>query len=173
MDFSAILSNIGFDWPVALANLVNFLIIYYILKRFAFGPIKETLAQRRLKIEEGIENARRAETELLMAKQEYERHVAEGKNEANEIIAHARVREEAILAKAEREAVQEASLIKHEAEEHIARARTRMEAEVRERTADLVIAGVEKLLQDSLDPRKQSLLVERGVSGLSERNATT
>ncbi len=166
-----VLSALGFDWQIALANFANFLIIFYLLKRYAFRPIREMLDRRRAEVATGIENARRAETELLMAKQEYERHVAEGKSEANEIIARARLREEAMLEKAEREAAQQTLLMKREAEERIERDRTRMEAEVREKTADLVVAGIEKLLQDSLDVQKQASLAERGIASLNRRNA--
>ena len=163
MDFNEILSRIGFDWPVALANLVNFLIIFYLLKRFAFGPIRQTLAARRQKIEQGIEDARKAETALIMAKEEFERHVAEGKVEANDIVSRARTQEKAIVEKAEREAETEASRIKREAEEAIARDRARMADEVRAQAADLITEGVRKLLESEMTVDRQNTLVSRGI----------
>jgi len=47
MNIGQILSNLGFDWQIAFANLINFLIILWLLKRYAFTPIKNTLETRK------------------------------------------------------------------------------------------------------------------------------
>lgn len=60
----AILQKIGFDWQVALANLVNFLIILFILKKFAFKPIKKIIEDRQDKINEGLLKAEEADTRI-------------------------------------------------------------------------------------------------------------
>ncbi|MBU4369492.1 ATP synthase F0 subunit B, partial [Patescibacteria group bacterium] len=57
MDLQRILGNLGFDWRMALANLVNFLIIFFVLKKYAFKPIKEKLEEREKKIKTGLEDA--------------------------------------------------------------------------------------------------------------------
>ena len=59
-----ILGKIGFDWQVALASLVNFLIILFVLKKFAFKPIKKLIQERQNKINEGIEKAEEASIRL-------------------------------------------------------------------------------------------------------------
>ncbi len=59
-----ILGKIGFDWQVALANLVNFLIIFFILKKFAFKPIQKILKERQDKISEGLIKAQEADIRL-------------------------------------------------------------------------------------------------------------
>ena len=59
-----ILQKIGFDWQVALANLVNFLIILFLLKKFAFKPIGKLIKDRRDKISEGLQKAKEAEARL-------------------------------------------------------------------------------------------------------------
>ena len=64
MDIGLILANLGFDWRVALANLANFLIIVWILKRFAFKPIKAIIEKRENTIKEGLDKAKEAEERL-------------------------------------------------------------------------------------------------------------
>ena len=59
-----ILQKIGFDWQVALANLVNFLIILFLLKKFAFKPIAKLIKDRQDKISEGLQKAKEAEVRL-------------------------------------------------------------------------------------------------------------
>ena len=59
-----ILGKVGFDWQVALANLVNFLIIFFILKHFAFKPVKKILKARQDKINQGLLMAQEAQVRL-------------------------------------------------------------------------------------------------------------
>jgi len=100
MDIGAILTNLGFDWRVALANLVNFLIIVWILKKFAFKPIETAIKNREDKIKKGIEDAERATTEFQMAKQVCDKMISEAKTEANKIIASSQSQSEKIIAEA-------------------------------------------------------------------------
>jgi len=44
------LGKMGFDWHMALFNLVNFLILYFILKKYLFGSISATIAERQKKV---------------------------------------------------------------------------------------------------------------------------
>jgi F-type H+-transporting ATPase subunit b len=158
MDIASILSTIGFDWRVALANFANFLLIFYLLKRFAFGPISRILDERKRSIEQGLEDARRAATERQMAEQEFARVVADAKDEANGIIASARGQEESILAKASEKHILNEAAVK------IAAQRTAMEGEVSEKTAGLVVEGVEKIVKEKLSSAdKQSGFIKRAL----------
>lgn len=67
-----ILSSIGFNWHVAIANFVNFLIILFLLNKFFFGKIGKTIEARHRIIEEGLSHARDAEMKLAHAEQEKE-----------------------------------------------------------------------------------------------------
>ena len=82
-----ILGKIGFDWHVALANLVNFLIIFFVLKKFAFTPIQKMLRERREKIEKGISDAQKAEKNLSRANIEKEEIIKEAQDNANRILS--------------------------------------------------------------------------------------
>lgn len=64
VDFYGILYKVGFDWQVALANTINFLIILFLLKKFAFKPIGKMIKDRQDKISEGIAKAKEAEVRL-------------------------------------------------------------------------------------------------------------
>jgi len=64
MDILSILTKMGFDWQVALANTFNFLIIFFILKHFAFKPIKSAIEKRKNVIQEGLDKAQEAEVRL-------------------------------------------------------------------------------------------------------------
>jgi len=155
-----ILKNLGFDWQVALANLINFLIIFFILKKFAFGPIQRVLDDRKAKIDAGLENAKKAETELLMAKEVANKELNIARNEANEIIAAARAQEKAILSQAESKAIKATERLISETEIGLLKERARVEGELKKKTVDLVIAGMEKILPQEIDHQKRAELIK-------------
>ncbi|MFZ2523216.1 MAG: ATP synthase F0 subunit B, partial [Minisyncoccia bacterium] len=100
----SILAKIGFDWQVALANLVNFIIIIFILRKFAFNPIKEVISKRQSIINTGLENAKIAETDRVMADELKKSTLSEARLRADEIISDANRKAEMILSKAKSDA---------------------------------------------------------------------
>ena len=154
-----ILGNIGFDWRIALANVVNFLIIFFILKKFAFGPIRKMLSEREGKIREGVENATRAQTALTMAGEERKRIVAGADREANDIIAKANLNGEGIIESAKDSAQTEAESILEKTRVKLDRERKEMERAVNEKIADVVLMGVEKVLREEIDQERGEKII--------------
>lgn len=156
-----ILGKIGFDWQVALANFVNFVIIFLVLRKFAFKPINKIIKERQGKIDEGLENAKRAETELLIAEETRAKKMESAKLEANSIIGEAQNKGDAIIASAKDEALgQKASIIK-EGEVQIANKKEMLKKELEKETADLIIDGVEKILKESLSKEDQEKYIKK------------
>lgn len=65
-----ILSSVGFNWHVALANFINFLIILFLLNKFFFKKIGATLDTRHDVIKRGLDQAQEGEAILLTAEEE-------------------------------------------------------------------------------------------------------
>ena len=61
-----LLSNLGINGKLLLAQIVNFFILLYILKRFAYKPILKVLDDRKEKIEKGLRDAENAKDKLLI-----------------------------------------------------------------------------------------------------------
>jgi len=68
---------VEFDWTTFTLEIINFLILVWILKRFLYRPILDVIARRRDGIEKTLADARRIETEAIEIKQQNERHLAE------------------------------------------------------------------------------------------------
>lgn len=66
-----------FDWTTFMLEIINFLILVWILKRFLYHPILDVIARRREGIEKTLADARRIETEANEIKQQNEKHLAE------------------------------------------------------------------------------------------------
>jgi len=68
---------VEFDWTTFTLEIINFLILIWILKRFLYRPIIDVIARRRDGIEKALADAKRIETEAIEIKQQHERHLAE------------------------------------------------------------------------------------------------
>lgn len=159
-----ILGKIGFDWQVAFANLVNFLIIFFILKHLAFKPIQKIIDKRQQTIKEGLDNAERAKTSLFTAEEQKEEIIMAARQEANAILALAKDQADVLLAKKAQEAEQDRERIIAEGNKKVQKEFDRMEREVRGQAADLVVQAVEKILNEDLDEKQDKKLREKAVT---------
>src|SRR5918992_2212130 len=71
-------------------TLICFAITFYVLKRFAFGPIQNMIDQRRQRIRESVEEAERARIEARQLLEEHRALIGQAKSEAGGILADAR-----------------------------------------------------------------------------------
>jgi F-type H+-transporting ATPase subunit b len=161
-----ILAKIGFDWQVALANFVNFLIIFYLLKRFLFGPVAKILAERKKAIAEGLQNAVLASDALDEAKKEGDRIVAEARAHANSIISAGEKEGLSVRARRVQEAENEAAAILTEAQDRIANERSRLESEIKDKAVAVSILGATTILKEEIDVVKNTKLVKEAFSAV-------
>lgn len=80
------LAALGIDWKILIAQLINFAIIYWLLKKFAFGPIIKVLEERKKRIDASIDAANKIEQQEVKAKGEIAQMLQKAKEEAQTII---------------------------------------------------------------------------------------
>jgi F-type H+-transporting ATPase subunit b len=156
-----ILGKIGFDWQVALANLVNFVIIFFVLKKFAFKPIAKIIKERQDKINKGLEDAQKAETELMMAEETRKQKITEAKKEANVIIGEAQKKSDEIVSINKEEGLKIKSSIILEGEKQIQNKKESIKSELETETANLVVDGIEKILKENLTKEQQEKYIKK------------
>lgn len=154
------LSNIGFNWQVALANFVNFLIIFWLLKRFAFKPIQQKIEERNKIIADGVAQAKQAEEKLAQAQSAYEDKITEAKREAHIILESAAKEKELVLLYAHEQAEKKGAELIQRAQEVILREEKVMKKEFNKYATELSISIAEKLIGDSLDATRSEKLTQ-------------
>lgn len=164
-----ILQNIGFDWQVALANFVSFLLIFFILKKWVFGPVGEMLERRKELFAEGVNKAERSEEALQEAQNQAEKTIKEARKDANEIVAQAKQRGDELVEKATRTAQEEAEKVSLRAQASLEQERELIERELLSKTASLVSLGVEKILKEEVDTGRNEKLTKRALDILEKQ----
>jgi len=150
-----IITKIGFDWRLALANLFNFLIIFWLLKRYFFGPLAEIVNERRSRIEGGLRDAKAAEDALVAANVEEREIIAVAKKEAEEIINQARMQARLLEERAKKKIITLRDDELAKAAVDIVRDKEELMAIVKESAGELVARGMRQALKEELDTTAQ------------------
>jgi F-type H+-transporting ATPase subunit b len=158
----------GFDLAIFIAYLINFLILVFLLQRFAYKPILNMLEQRRGRIAEGLSAAEIAQQEAAAQQAKFEQELARARQEATDqasrIAQETERRREEILAVASKEAVE----IVARAQQQIHVERQQAQAELQRQTVDLTIELTRKLIGQTLDEGAQRQLVNQFLSDMGD-----
>lgn len=159
-----ILGKVGFDWQVALANFINFLIIFWVLKRFAFKPILKIIEERKEKIQSGLEDAEKAKTELLMAEEIGKKEINKAKIKANTIIGEAEKKATSVIETSKEDALSVKSKIIEDAQIDILKKKNSIKKELEKENVNLIINGMEKILKENLTKEQQEKYIKNILS---------
>ena len=157
----------GVTWPKFVAQVILFLIVYFILSRYAFGPILSMLNERRRRIEEGQQNADKIKRQLAEAELRYQEILRKANDEAGRLIEEARASSDAITQKQLQQAIKDAEGIIGKARESITQERDKMVAEVRQDMVNLVVATTGKVVGKVITPEDQKRLAAETTSQLA------
>lgn len=155
--------------PFYLAfQIINFLLLVFLLHRLLYRPVLNMLDQRKERIREGQEAAERARTEAEQLRQDYERQLEESRAHARKIIDDAAAAAERLRDEGVANAQQEAQRILERGQEELRAEVAHARRELRQEVATLSVAVAGKLIQQSLDSEKNNELVARLISDMDE-----
>lgn len=159
-------SHMGVDWRLLAAQAANFLILFFIFKKFVLRPLMEILAARRREIAKGLAYTQRAEERLAFAQQERDTMVKEARVEALVIVSEAeeiaKMKKDEMMAEARKKAEEIAVETKRRFQEE----RAKLKGEVGRETEKLVCLGIARVL-GRMDPQERdSVLIREALQEL-------
>lgn len=142
-----------------LAQILNFLILLFILKKFAFGPLMKMLEEREQKIKKSIEFAEETEVKSQQMLKEYQAQLNEARTQAQEIVDKAMkvAAEERDASLAEARA--EIERMRKNAQEQIVQEREAAIAQLKGEVVALSVAAATKIIGSNLDEAANEKLV--------------
>jgi F-type H+-transporting ATPase subunit b len=147
-------------------TLICFAITFFVLKRFAFGPIQKTIDERRERIRKAVEEADNARAEARNLLEQHRALIAQAKSESGEILAEARKVADAQLARAKEEAEAERQRRLDETRRQIDAETVRAIDQIRSEVADLTVEATERVVGKVLDAADQRRLIEEAIDDL-------
>lgn len=140
---------------------VSFLIILFLLTKFAWKPILKMVKEREDSIDAALKSAEQAKAEMKSLKSENERILAEARNERDAMLKDARDIKDKIIAEAKTTAVKEGERLVKAARENIENEKNAAVTELKNQVAVLSIEIAEKILKAELSSdEKQKTLVK-------------
>jgi len=155
-----IFDTFGVNWPLFISQCIAFLIVAFLLKRFAYQPVLEMLEQRRQKIAEGMENADKIKAELAETQAERDKVMAEANQRAEKLIADAKEAAKQVGEAEGQRAVKQAEEIIRKAREATEADRERMLSELKAEIGRLVVETTAKVSGKVLTAEDQQRLVD-------------
>lgn len=138
------------DFGLFFWMIVTFMLVFIILKKFAWKPIVQALKDREGYISEGIENAEEAKLELENVRVESDKIISEAIVERDKLIRQGREIKEKIVTEAREEAGTEAKKIVTEAKKHIEEEKVAAINQIKVQIASLSVDIAEKILRKKL-----------------------
>lgn len=160
------MEQLGINLGFLLVHIVNFAIIYIVLKAWIFGPVTKMLADRREKITQGLEDARIAADARASAEKAADKIISEAQVKANDIIRESTARAETVQKDLVAEAKQGIEEQKANALAEVEEERVRLLSEMRGDVSAIAIAAAQKLLGEALDEKRQRSLLSEFFSGV-------
>ncbi len=153
------LGALGLDFKAFIIQLITFLLVFYILKRFVFEKVVELLEKRRKTIEEGISLTTRMQAEKEKLDEEIALAHKEVRKEADELIAAAQEQATDILKQAEESAQSKTERLITEAREKIKEETQKAKRDLEKDVVDLVISTTEQVTREKLTGTKDRTLI--------------
>ena len=137
--FDGFESFVGVNFWTMIFAWINLLILYLLMKKYLFGPIKAMIDSRQKEVDDMYAGAEEAEANAKAMKAEYEAKLANADSESEEILRTAQrralLKEEEIL----KEAAVEATRIRDRATDEIAMEKKRMLGEIKDEVSGMAI----------------------------------
>jgi len=150
--------SINFFWVIVAA--LNFIFFLALIWAFAFRPIANILAQRKVRIEQGLADADKARKDLDAATAEHNRVLADARNKAQALIATAQKSAQEMRDADIASTREELARLRDKATADIAAERDRALADLRAQVADLALAAAGAVVGESMTDARQRRLVD-------------
>jgi F-type H+-transporting ATPase subunit b len=147
-------------------TIVCFLIVLFVLKRWAFGPIQSMIDERRERIRRALEEADHARAEARELLEEHRKLIGQARGEAEEILAEARQVSRAMQQRVREETEADRQRRLEETKRQIEAETRRALEEIRAEVADLSLIAAEKVTRGALDDKDQRRLIDDAIGEL-------
>ena len=147
-------------------TIVFFVIVFFALKHYAFGPIQRLIDERREQIRRSIEEADAARDESRNLLEEHRRLIGEARGEAEQILVEARRTRESMELRMREETEQERHRRLEETKKEIVAETQRALEQIRTEVASLTLEAASVVVGRALDTDRDRELIEDALGGL-------
>lgn len=165
---SDLFSNLGIEWHLIAAQIVNFAVLLFVLQRFIYRPLIKLLRERREKIAEDEKQRAALEEKLRELEEMKEKIAAEARRNSERLIKEAEANASRLAGEKIAEAETVIKKLGDEAERRLIMEKEKMIEETKRELGTLLVSAIEKSLPAVLDKRGEDKLVEEAMKIIRE-----
>lgn len=156
-------------WQIVI-SLCNLVIIFLILKRFLYKPVKKMLAARQAEIDKQYQDAKDAQEHADENKRVWDEKISTANNEADRIIKEAEQQAQAYGQRTADEARRKADIIMADAKQQADGEYRRLQGEIRDEIVEVSAEIAEKLLVREISEQDHRNIIDAAIEQLGDRN---
>lgn len=156
-------------WQI-LISLVNLVLIFLILKKILYKPVRETLKQRQNAVDKIYDDANSARNAAISEKAEYDEKLSHAHDEATEIVSSARERAQRVGDEIVNDANRRAAQLMKRADDEIAGQRKKAMNEIKDEISGLSVDIAEKVIGREINESDNKSLIDEFISGIGDDN---
>jgi F-type H+-transporting ATPase subunit b len=165
-----IIKNFGLN-PVLLgAQIVNFLIILFILKKLLYKPVLDVLKKRQVTIREGLKQAEEARVKLEKVVVEERNILRQAQLQSKKIIEDAKQESMEVSRKMNEDAKKQTEKMINDAKEQIARESIETEKRIAINTSKTAVTILENTLKEFFSPKEQGQVIASALKKIKKNN---
>jgi len=157
---------LGLEPGVLAVNIAGFVLLVLLLKRFAFGPVGDMLADRAREVQVNLDDAERARQMALADKRAMDEQLSTLDQRADEIMSAAERRAEEERARILEHAADESRRIVEDGERRVASAAEEARRQLRAETASIAVEVSARALREAMDEERQAALVDAFIADI-------
>jgi len=161
------LKELGIDWRALIMQLISFSIVFFVLWKYAYGPIFTMLQARREKIAESLANAEKIKADVARTEVERQKILADAGDKENKMIDEARQAVARVREQETQKAIAAAEQIVIKAREAATQERAQMLASLKREVGRLVVQTTSTVTGKILTADDQKRLAEETEKQLS------
>jgi|SRR3989344_2828274 len=158
-----IIGKFGINPILLAAQIVNFLIILYVLKRFLYKPILKVLKNREETIKQGLNQAEEARLLLEKTAEKEKNILKEAQLQARKILDDTRGQSQEMMRHAEETAKKQAESILKDARTQISFEARETERRLSAHVSKLAVQFLEKSVADFFTPEEQEMIIKNAL----------
>jgi len=155
------------DWGQVITQIVGFLIVLGILKKYAWGPVLDMLDERRDNIQREFDEIATGKKEVASTQDRLDAQLREIEAERRVKIQEAVQEGEKVGNEIKSKARQDAQSLIQRAEEQVVQDQAKAQVALRNETVAMVLGATEKMLREKLDADSHRKQIESFIDSVS------
>lgn len=163
-----IIENFGVNPILLAAQIVNFLIIFFILKKFLYKPVLDLFKKRKITIQEGLKQAEEARIKLEKVVIEEKNILRQAQLQTKKMIEDAKQESIAISKQMNDNAKKQTEKILKDARDQITRESIEAEKKLAVNTSKLAVSFLQKALGEMFSDKEQKEIISKALKKIGK-----